>query len=106
MDVLMPQLGETVNEGTVSAWYKKVGDTVEKGDLLLDVETDKAATEIPAAAAGVLSVINVELGATVDVGTVIAVITVEGEAAVAPVAKEETAGAESADKAGVSVGDI
>jgi pyruvate dehydrogenase E2 component (dihydrolipoamide acetyltransferase) len=102
MDVLMPQLGETVNEGTVSAWYKKVGDTVEKGDLLLDVETDKAATEIPAAAAGVLSVINVEVGATVDVGTVIAVITVEGEAAVAPVAKEETSGAESAAAAPAS----
>ena len=102
MDVLMPQLGETVNEGTVSAWYKKVGDAVEKGDLLLDVETDKAATEIPAAAAGVLSVINVEVGETVDVGTVIAVITVEGEAAVAPAAKEETAAAESAAAAPAS----
>jgi pyruvate dehydrogenase E2 component (dihydrolipoamide acetyltransferase) len=102
MDVLMPQLGETVNEGTVSAWYKKVGDTVAKGDMLLDVETDKAATEIPAAAAGVLSVINVEVGETVDVGTVIAVITVEGEEVAAPAAKSETAVAESAAAAPAS----
>ncbi len=79
MDVLMPQLGETVLEGTVGSWYKKVGDTVAKGDLLLDVETDKAATEIEAPADGVVSHINVPAGDTVDVGTVIAVIAVEGE---------------------------
>ena len=96
MDVLMPQLGETVNEGTVSAWYKKAGDVVVKGDLLLDVETDKAATEIPAAADGVLSVINVEVGETVDVGTVIAVITVEGEVAAATTEKADAAVAETA----------
>ena len=102
MDVLMPQLGETVNEGTVSAWYKKAGDTVEKGDLLLDVETDKAATEIPAAAAGVLSAVNVEVGETVDVGTVLAVIAVEGEAVVATAAVAETAVAESAAAAPAS----
>ena len=96
MDVLMPQLGETVNEGTVSAWYKKAGDVVAKGDLLLDVETDKAATEIPAAADGVLSVINVEVGETVDVGTVIAVITVEGEVVAATTEKADAAVAETA----------
>lgn len=48
MKILMPQLGETVTEGTISAWYKKAGDEVEKDDLLMDVETDKVATEIPA----------------------------------------------------------
>lgn len=79
MDVLMPQLGETVLEGTIAAWHKNAGDTVEKGELLLDVETDKAATEIEAPAAGILSSVNVPEGETVDVGTVLAVIAVEGE---------------------------
>jgi 2-oxoglutarate dehydrogenase E2 component (dihydrolipoamide succinyltransferase) len=79
MDVLMPQLGETVLEGTVATWHKSEGDAVEKGDLLLDVETDKAATEIEAQEAGVLSKIVVPEGDTVDVGTVLAVIAVEGE---------------------------
>jgi len=79
MDVLMPQLGETVTEGTVSAWHKKAGDAVEKGDMLLDVETDKVATEITAPATGVITSINITEGDTVDVGTVLAVIAVEGE---------------------------
>jgi 2-oxoglutarate dehydrogenase E2 component (dihydrolipoamide succinyltransferase) len=79
MNVLMPQLGETVSEGTVAAWHKKAGDVVEKGDILLDVETDKVATEIEAPASGVLSSIDVAEGETVDVGTVLAVIAVEGE---------------------------
>lgn len=80
MDVLMPQLGETVAEGTVSAWHKQVGDRVEQDELLLDVETDKVATEIPAPAAGVLAAIHVSAGETVDVGTLLAVIQPDGEA--------------------------
>lgn len=80
MDVLMPQLGETVTEGTIAVWHKKTGDLVEKGEMLMDVETEKVATEIPAPVSGVLSTINVAEGDTVDVGTVLAVITVEGEA--------------------------
>jgi len=79
MNVLMPQLGETVSEGMIAAWHKKVGDPVEKGDTLLDVETDKVATEIEAPASGILSSIDVAEGETVDVGTVLAVIAVEGE---------------------------
>lgn len=74
MDVLMPQLGETVNEGTVAAWHKKVGDTIAKDELLLDVETDKVAMEIPAPASGTLSAIHVSEGDTVDVGVILAVI--------------------------------
>ena len=97
MDVLMPQLGETVLEGTVAAWHKNAGDTVEKGEMLLDVETDKAATEIEAPESGVLSNIAVAEGETVDVGTVLAVIAVEGEvvevAAAAPSAAEPAAAA-------------
>jgi len=79
MDVLMPQLGETVDEGTIAAWHKEVGDAVEKGDVLLDVETDKVATEIEAPVSGVIASIDIAAGETVDVGTVLAVIGVEGE---------------------------
>ena len=76
----MPQLGETVSEGTVAAWHKQAGDTVEKGDVLLDVETDKVATEIEAPASGVLARIDIPEGDTVAVGTVLAVIAIDGEA--------------------------
>ncbi len=79
MDVLMPQLGETVSEGTIAAWHKQAGDAIAKGDMLLDVETDKVATEITAPAAGVLHSILVAEGETVDVGTVLAIIAVDGE---------------------------
>jgi 2-oxoglutarate dehydrogenase E2 component (dihydrolipoamide succinyltransferase) len=74
MDVIMPQLGETVTEGTVANWYKKVGDTVKADEPLFDVETDKVTTEIPAITSGVLKAILVEPGTTVPVGTVLAVI--------------------------------
>ena len=60
MNILMPQLGETVAEGTIAAWHKKVGETVAKDEILLDVETDKAAIEVPAPEAGVLTAIHVE----------------------------------------------
>ncbi len=81
MDVLMPQLGETVTEGTVSAWHKQVGDRVEADEIILDVETDKVSMEIPAPGAGTLTSILVEAGQTVEVGTVLAVVQAEGEAA-------------------------
>jgi 2-oxoglutarate dehydrogenase E2 component (dihydrolipoamide succinyltransferase) len=74
MDVIMPQLGETVTEGTVANWYKKVGDTVKVDEPLFEVETDKVTTEIPSLASGVVKAILVETGATVPVGTVLAVI--------------------------------
>lgn len=104
MDVLMPQLGETVSEGTIADWHKQPGDPVEKGDLLLDVETDKVATEITAPVSGTLAAVKVAQGETVDVGTVLAVIAAEGEEveapaeapAEAPPVVEEAAPAESA----------
>jgi 2-oxoglutarate dehydrogenase E2 component (dihydrolipoamide succinyltransferase) len=74
MDVIMPQLGETVTEGTVANWYKKVGDSVKVDEPLFEVETDKVTTEIPSLASGVVKAILVETGATVPVGTVLAVI--------------------------------
>lgn len=82
MDVLMPQLGETVSEGTVATWHKKAGEPVEKGEILLDVDTDKVSTEIEAPVSGVIQRINVKEGETVDVGTVLAVIAVDNEEAV------------------------
>ena len=74
MDVLMPQLGETVAEGTVAAWHKAVGDEIRKDEILLDVETDKAAIEVPAPIAGIIAEIRVPEGETVDVGAVLAVV--------------------------------
>lgn len=80
MNVLMPQLGETVAEGTVANWHKSVGDLVVADEILLDVETDKVSMEIPAPRSGVLVEIRVQAGETVDVGTVLAIIRGEGEA--------------------------
>jgi pyruvate dehydrogenase E2 component (dihydrolipoamide acetyltransferase) len=76
----MPQLGETVADGTVTKWFKSVGDIVTKGEPLFEVSTDKVDTEIPAPASGVLSEILVHEGETVDVGTVLAVIGNDGPA--------------------------
>jgi pyruvate dehydrogenase E2 component (dihydrolipoamide acetyltransferase) len=83
MDVLMPQLGETVAEGKISTWFKSVGDQVNAGDSLFEVETDKTAMEVPATTAGVVAEIRVSAGETVPIGTVVAVIGHAG-AAVAP----------------------
>ena len=73
-NVTMPQLGETVADGTVTKWFKKVGDTVVKGEPLFEVSTDKVDTEIPSPTNGILTAILVDEGVTVDVGTVLAVI--------------------------------
>ena len=82
MEVLMPQLGETVAEGTITHWFKAVGDKVEPGENLFEIETDKATMEVPATAAGRLAEIRVPTGAVVPVGAVIAVIA-DGSGAVA-----------------------
>lgn len=91
MDVVMPQLGETVAEGTVTRWYKKVGDPVKADEVLFDVETDKVSTEIPAQADGVLAEILVQEGATAKVGTRLAVIRESGARAMQPSAAPATA---------------
>jgi len=74
MDVVMPQLGETVAEGTITAWHKKVGDKVAENEALFDVETDKVSTEIPAPTSGVIAEILVAEGEVVKVGTKLATI--------------------------------
>src|SRR3954471_6704012 len=86
MDVIMPQLGETVAEGVVTKWYKKVGDAVKADEMLFDVETDKVSTEIPAPVAGVIAEILVQEGVTAKVGAPLAVIRESGAAASAPAA--------------------
>ncbi len=83
MDIVMPQLGETVAEGTLTIWHKKPGDRVEANELLFEVSTDKVDTEIPAPASGTLIEVLVNEGATVDVGTRLAVIQADGEDAIA-----------------------
>src|SRR5580658_6084616 len=74
MDVIMPQLGETVEEGTVAAWHKKEGDKVAIDELLVEIETDKVATEVPSLVAGTVRKILVGVGETVKVGTRLAII--------------------------------
>ena len=80
-DITLPQLGETVTEGTITRWFKKVGDAVAADEPLFEVSTDKVDTEVPSPVAGTLTEIRVNEGETVSVGTVIAVV---GAASSAP----------------------
>ena len=102
-DVILPQLGETVTEGTITQWFKAVGDTVEVDETLFEVSTDKVDSEVPSPASGVLTKILVPEGETVDVGTVIAIVSDAADAAAeAPAAEPEpltTAEAAPADPA-------
>jgi pyruvate dehydrogenase E2 component (dihydrolipoamide acetyltransferase) len=95
MDVIMPQLGETVTEGTVTRWYKKAGDAIKADEALFDVETDKVSTEIPAPASGVIAEILVAEGTTAKVGTRLAVIRESAQAAPVPVPPQSVAMAAS-----------
>jgi pyruvate dehydrogenase E2 component (dihydrolipoamide acetyltransferase) len=90
-DVIMPQMGESIFEGTITKWLKKPGDTVEKDEPLLEISTDKVDAEIPAPAAGVLREIKFPEGATVEVNAVIAVLAESGEAASSPGAIQRAA---------------
>ena len=73
-EVVMPRMGETVDEGTVNEWFKQVGDPVTEGEPLLEIGTDKVDTDIPAPVSGTLTEIKVAVDQTVPVGTVLAVI--------------------------------
>jgi pyruvate dehydrogenase E2 component (dihydrolipoamide acetyltransferase) len=87
MDVLMPQLGETVAEGKITQWFKSAGDAIKPGDNLFEIETDKVSMEVPSTTAGVLAEIRVPAGEVAPVGAVVAVIA-DGTAASAPPAAE------------------
>src|SRR5438105_245275 len=85
-DVVMPQMGESVAEGTVVRWIKKVGDTVDRDEPLFEISTDKVDAEIPSPAGGVIAEIRVKEGETVPVNSVVAVIGPAGAAAAAEAA--------------------
>src|SRR5436305_10886631 len=89
VSVTMPQLGESVSEGTVTRWLKKEGDKVEADEPLLEVSTDKVDTEIPAPASGVLTSIKVREDETVAVGTELATISAGGAPAGQQPAREQ-----------------
>src|ERR1700691_2578081 len=84
VDVIMPQMGESIFEGTITKWLKKPGDRVERDEPLFEISTDKVDAEIPAPAAGVLQEIKVKEGQTVPIQTVVAVIDARGARAAPP----------------------
>jgi pyruvate dehydrogenase E2 component (dihydrolipoamide acetyltransferase) len=106
-DIVMPQMGESIFEGTITKWLKKPGDKVQRDEPLFEISTDKVDAEIPAPASGVLQDIKVAEGATVQVNTVVGTISADGEgstakpaaAAPAPQTKKESAPAKSAPPA-------
>lgn len=104
MDILMPQLGETVAEGKITKWFKAAGETVKPGDNLFEIETDKVSMEVPSTTTGVLSEIRVMVGEVALVGAIVGVIADGSGAAanpgvaVAPAAKPGTAAPAAAAK--------
>ena len=86
VDVMVPTLGESVTEATVSTWFKAVGDTVAQDEMLCELETDKVSVEVPAPASGVLAEITAPEGTTVDAAAKLAVISASGKVSAAPAA--------------------
>ncbi len=104
VDVMVPTLGESVSEATVSTWFKKVGDTVAQDEMLCELETDKVSVEVPAPTAGVLSEILAAEGATVAAGGKLGVIG--GSAGAAASAPAQTAAAPAAQPSGTGGADV
>ncbi len=111
-DVMMPQMGESIFEGTVTKWLKKPGEVVERDEPLFEISTDKVDAEIPSPVAGTLTEIKVEAGATVQVNAVVAVIgestngvaAVEAKADSIPAEPEKTSGTGAPDRSGEDAG--
>src|ERR671923_3053158 len=100
IDVVMPQMGVSVSEGTITKWLKQQGETIEADEALLEISTDKVDTEVPSPGSGVLSEILVQEGETVEVGTKLATIGGDGSGGGAPAeAPPEPATQEAADAA-------
>ncbi|HEY7750985.1 MAG TPA: biotin/lipoyl-containing protein, partial [Ignavibacteriaceae bacterium] len=78
MDIVMPKMGESINEGTIIKWHKKIGEHVKQDEVIFEISTDKVDTEIPSPAAGILKEIKYKEGDTVEVGTVVAVLDSNG----------------------------
>ncbi len=103
-EILMPQMGESITEGTITKWLKKVGDTVARDEPIFEISTDKVDAEIPSPAAGVLTEIKAKEGETVQINTVVAMIGGAPGAATAPAAAAPSAtGPSEAARAGASV---
>jgi pyruvate dehydrogenase E2 component (dihydrolipoamide acetyltransferase) len=98
-DVIMPQMGESIFEGTITKWLKKPGDKVQRDEPLFEISTDKVDAEIPSPAAGVLKEIKVQEGATVQVNTVVGVIDAEGAAAASKAPAKAAPEAKAAEEA-------
>ena len=99
MDIMVPTLGESVTEATVSTWFKKPGEAFEADEMLCELETDKVSVEVPAPAAGVMTSILAEEGATVEAGGKLAVMSTDGSAAPAPAAAAPAAAPAAASAA-------
>jgi len=101
VDVIMPQMGESIFEGTITKWLKKAGDKIERDEPLFEISTDKVDAEIPSPSAGVLKEIKVNEGQTVPIQTVVAVIEADGAAAqsAAPAAAKSEAAPSAASNA-------
>ncbi len=102
-DVIMPQMGESIFEGTITKWLKKVGDTVQRDEPLFEISTDKVDAEIPSPAAGVLTEIKAAEGTTVQINTVVAVIGGAAGGSASAVAPAKPAAAKSAPATPASV---
>src|SRR3954449_5785361 len=92
IDVVMPQMGESIFEGTITKWLKKTGDAVQKDEPLFEISTDKVDAEIPSPVAGVLAEIKAPEGSTVEVNTVVAVVNESGTDAPQPSTAAQTSG--------------
>src|SRR6267378_1035670 len=99
VDIVMPQMGESIFEGTITKWLKKPGDKVERDEPLFEISTDKVDAEIPSPSAGVLKEIKVGEGQTVPIQTIVGVIDAAGSAAAAPAPAKTAAPAPAPAKA-------
>ena len=90
-DIVMPQMGESIVEGTITKWLKKPGDKIQRDEPLFEISTDKVDAEIPAPASGVLQEIKVAEGTTVQVNTVVGTIASDGEVTAKPAPAEKKA---------------
>ena len=98
-DVIMPQMGESIFEGTITKWLKKPGDTVQRDEPLFEISTDKVDAEIPSPASGVLTEVKIAEGNTVQINTVVGVIgDADGQPAVAAAPAAEAPAAETPAK--------
>src|SRR5579859_6702402 len=104
VDVVMPQMGVSVSEGTITKWLKREGEQIEADEPLLEISTDKVDTEVPSPASGTVTQILVQEGETVVVGTKLAQIGGAAGEAPAPAAEPEPEAAPEAGKAGAAAG--